>query len=131
MKTIDDCLGEKLSEILIKPNKDFVSPDHIVLADEINFLLEKTLIRILPVIDTDELVVAYFDWAEMQNLDDCQTYSTAFTSKKLSAIWHCQNTNGYADLFIVGFQHLQPSLLILSEGSVLKIFAAKQLGYET
>lgn len=130
MKTIQDCIGETLSKILIRQIKEFASPDNTIFADEISFLLEKTWLRILPIIDTDELVVEYFDAAERGNFDGYKAYSTDFAGKKLSAIWHCQNTNGYADLFIVSFHYLQPSLLILSEGSALKLFAANQLGDE-
>lgn len=127
MKQIDDCLDQALSKILIKQNADFVSPDNYVLADEIIFLLEKSFIRILPIIDTDELVVEYNDLAELGNIDGTQEYLTHFTGKTFSAVWSCKNTNGYSDLFILSFNFLQPSLLILSEGSALALFEAKQL----
>lgn len=129
MKSINNHFGEKLSRVLVKQATDFISLDNYVLADEIIFLLEKGFIQILPIIDTDELVVEFFDLNETINFNEFETFSTHFTGRGLSAIWNCVNTNGYSDLFIISFNNLHPSLLVLSEGSSLKLFDANQLSY--
>lgn len=132
MKNTEDCWGQKLSQILIKPNKDFSPVENEKLADEIIFVFEKNEVRILPVIDTDELSVTWFSCENTSPTEHGETtpIPNAYIGKSLSMTWDCVNANGYFDLYAIGFDQLHPNILILSEGSVLKLFFARQWDYK-
>ena len=131
MKDIYDFIGEKLSQILVKKEELICSPEDFILAEEIIFLFETTMIRILPLADTDELTVEYVDIVKEEKAEyfEALTLMPQYIGRKLSVVWNCVNTNGYSDMFIVGFDNLHPSLCIVSETSCLKLFEATQIKY--
>lgn len=133
MKNIEDCLGEKVSQILIKPEIVFISADNEIIAEEILVLLEKSKLRILPIQDTDEISVECLEIDNTENDSDflSVTLLDEYIGEMLSESWKCVNSRGYFDLFILGFYFLHPSLMILSEGSTLKLFKPTQLRKET
>ncbi len=129
MKSVGDCLGEKLTRIFVKSNTVFLSANNEILVDEIVLVLEESKLRILPIQDTDEISV---EVSEYQKLEKSELYSelnilNKYLGSKLSITWNCRNTNNYFDIFIIGLKHLHPSLIILSEGSVLKLFGVEQI----
>ena len=128
MKNIEDCWGEKLSQILVKPNTDYFSPTGEILLDEIVFVFEKSKLHILPISDTDEISVKCLEYDNAENATSFIATSVfnEYVGKSLSITWNCVNANGYFDLYVIGFAELHPSVMILSEGGVLKLFNAKR-----
>ena len=129
MKKIEDCWGEKLSHFLVKPNTDYFPPQNEHLADEVFFVFEKSKIHILPLPDTDELSVECLEYDNTKGSgpEGMVTIVNNYIGKSLSMTWNCFNANGYLDLFAIGFDQLHPNLMILSEGSVLKLFDVMQI----
>jgi hypothetical protein len=119
-------LGQKITSIKIVPCKDFDNPDNEILADKIFICCSKTYLVVTPLCDTDELKVEEFK--EELNLQQLHTESilSEFTGAKVGYTWEGINSNGYLDVFIIACENLHPSILILSEGSCLKLFLVKQ-----
>src|SRR5688572_33259358 len=116
MITIDECIGEKLLQLRVKRVAEFASAENCVLADEIVFKLENNSIRIVPLTDTDELVTEFLDESGSVDTSEFETILPGLIGKTLSAVWSCVNENGYSDMFVLSFENLHPSLLVLSEG---------------
>ena len=97
--------------------------------DEIIFVFEKCKLRILPICDTDEIGVECLEEinTEAPELAENTTILNAHVGKTLSMTWNCVNANGYFDLYALGFDELHPSVMILSEGSALKLFGITKI----
>jgi hypothetical protein len=115
---------QKLSRIEIKYNSDFVSVKNEILAEEITFFFETCKLTVLPRIETDEIAVSFNMIEKSEKLKPLpeEKLFPEFIGKSIGYMWNCVNSNGYSDVFIIGFGHLHPSILILSEGSCLKLF---------
>lgn len=129
MRNNDSILGEKVARFLIKQNQDFESSDDEILIDELIVDLEMSVIRISPVVNSDEIIWECFT-RDTLNEHSLKDYSAIqqYVGRTLSATWTCTNSNGYFDLLILGLDRLHPTLLILSEGGVLKVIEAKSFG---
>ena len=129
MEDIENYWGEKLIKVLVKPNDDFISPSDGILADEIIFLFENFQLKISAIVDTDEIDLKIIE-RENSKIDNSYIEHKTlnnFIGKRLSQTWECFNSKNYFDLFIIGFVQLHPNLMILSEGSSLKIFNTTEL----
>lgn len=126
MDNIEKLIGEKLSKVLIKRNAIFESTDNHIFADEIYFVFKNDCLYISPITESDEIGFEILNISENKSLDQLENILLQFNDKKLGEFWNCTNSRDYFDAFILGFDRLHPSIIILSEGSVLKIFQAKQ-----
>lgn len=124
----ENYLGQKLSRVVAGLNNIFLTKNNEILADEIIFEFEKFRLRILPIQDTDEIELKISE-SVTENLVSYTELEllNKFVGKKLTYTWNCINSNGYFDAFMISFDLLHPNLIILSEGSVLKIFETNQL----
>ena len=127
MVTIDEYIGKRLRQLYVKQNVEFTSLENFVIADEIVFDLGNNFIRIVPIIDTDELAVEYLGESDLIDTRQLKPILPGFVGKALSAVWSCVNEKGYSDMLILSFENLHPSILVLSEGSSLKVFQANQV----
>jgi|GEM_PF-2764883 len=129
MINIEDCWGEKLTKTLIKPNTDYAIVEGECTPDEIIFILEKSKIRVLPVTDTDEIHVEISknDPENQRDLSIAVPILNDYNGLSLSMAWNGANSNGYFDLYVLGFDQLHPTVMMLSEGNVLKLFTVTGL----
>ena len=123
MMEIEEFLGEKVTKILTKLNVIYTPSKGEALVDEAIFLFETRLMRILPVDDTDEIRI---DCSKMDDFKNRRSLKPLpgldqYIGKTLSSAWNCTNTRGYFDMFVLGFYYLNPTLIFLSEGGVLKL----------
>lgn len=75
---------------------------------------------ILPLVDTDEISIELHRGAKEREPGG-QAILHELVGRKLGACWYCENNRGYFDLVVFGFDYLQPTFGILSEGSALKL----------
>lgn len=111
-------LGQKLQGINLKKSM-FQSTEQIIAA-EIEMVFETHKLVIRPLCDTDEVEYEYILLTENSPFEIFHPFS----GRKLSSVWQCRNNNGYFDMLGIGFDELHPALLILSEGSSLKLFTS-------
>lgn len=115
--------GQILKAISLRECKDFEGNE--LCLEQIKFIFENEIVTLLPIIDTDEIEV---NQEENTNLiSDNSDYFQYFLGKKLMAIWICENDQGYQDQVIFAFDNLHPSIVFVSEGSVLKVFICQQI----
>lgn len=116
---ISDCLGEILHNVYFIESTFSVKNNKNVF-DEIVFIFETQQLRILPNIDTDEILFFVEKPEEGFMLKKVSVFS-AYIGKTLNLTWNCFNSKGYFDILILSFHQLHPSIMILSEGSSLKV----------
>jgi hypothetical protein len=119
-------LSQKITSIKMIPCEGFDNSDNELLADKIFIRCSKTSLVITPLCDTDELKIEEFK--EELNVQQFHTEDilSEFVGAKVGYTWEGINSNGYLDVFIIACKNLHPSILILSEGSCLKLFLVKQ-----
>jgi hypothetical protein len=116
-------IGAPLLSIAIQEDKTFTASE--LCPDRIEFIFATQTLTLTPIVDTDEIELTI---AENSNIDLCDRQECSpelgrsMIGKPLQTLWHCENSQGYQDQIIFAFGTLQPSLSILSEGSVLKVF---------
>jgi len=72
-------------------------------------------------VETDEVELSLIDGIPpegRQILDE-------FVGMAISEAWTCANSRGYKDMVCFGFDSLHPDLVILCEGSSLKVFTTR------
>lgn len=120
--------GEKLIEVRGRINEDFKPHRDEIMLDELIFVFETARMRILPVTDTDELAVELSEvdlsGASLMKIRELDKFS----GRRLADVWQCFNSRNYFDLFVIAFDRLHPGVINVSEGGVLKIFAASVVG---
>lgn len=115
-------LNNEISEIIIKLDSDIISLNSKIFAESIIILFsDSSYLEILPLIDTDEISINHFKKFDSENIIGSVSFLREFIGKKISLYWNTNNSNGYHDCFMFAFDNLHPSLVILSEGSVLKV----------
>ncbi len=125
-KKLEDLLGERILSIKAL-NDESKNANNMVQADIIFIRTEHHFIEIVPITDSDEL-----DWniykGEPEKFKNCTSIDNISldVNSKLNYTWFGTNTNGYSDLIAFALNSLKPSLIILCEGSVLKLFHAQQ-----
>lgn len=123
---MDKLLGLKVTAIKIIRNKDFKSDNNAVLADKIIIGIENQYIVITPLADTDEINVQIAKKIIQNDSSFLEEIFPQFVGFTLGYTWKAVNSRGYFDCFIIAFGSLKPDLIILSEGSVLKLFLTQQ-----
>ncbi len=116
-------IGEPLLAIVIQEDKTFTGEE--LCLDRIDFIFATQTLTLTPIVDTDEIELTI---TETSNVDLCDRqecspeFGRSIIGKPFQTLWHCENLQGYQDQIILAFGTLKPSLSILSEGSVLKVF---------
>ncbi|MGH9949558.1 MAG: DUF6334 family protein [Pyrinomonadaceae bacterium] len=124
MKTLNDFLGESITRIQVKLNADFEAVNNEILIDQLFVHLENVVLQIQPFVDTDEVRCDLLSPDEApEDYQNCQELAQ-FLGRTFSEVWVSTNSRGYSDLLILGLKRLNPTLLILSEGGVLKLINA-------
>ena len=132
MESLENLLGQKVSKIRGVLNLDFQSGAKVRLLDEVYILLEMHYIRISTIPETDEVSVDARSNGEFQpsrtlvDVESCHDLA----GSTFSEYWKCTNSRGYFDLMVLGFQRLHPSLVVLCEGSALKLFRVSSVANE-
>ena len=120
---LDTLVGQQLRKIFIKPNQEFTSEN--MLFDEIVFCFSESRMKVYPLPETDEIGVKISSSSlEFIHASYEESYFVE-KDKYLNTFWLCTNGQGYFDLFILSFDYLHPSIMILSEGTVLKLCIPK------
>ena len=129
IKGTENCFGEKLSRILIKPDTEFFTQDAWIMADEIVFVFEKSKLQIHPLQESDEIKVSLSEYADGEELDGFAELKALekYIGQELLMTWSATNSNNCFDSLMVAFNYTHPNLIILSEGSVLKVFDISQM----
>jgi hypothetical protein len=122
---METLLWKQVNSMKIVPSLDFETSNNEILADEVIIDLGEQLISIIPLIDTDELEVRIFEASEYVKNTNSKPVFKKYTGAKLSYTWDAVNTKGYKDVFMMAFDNLIPAIMVLSEGSVLKLFDLK------
>jgi len=122
MTTFDDFLGETVTKIWMKRNLDFQAANDEILIDELFVCLESAVLHIRPLVDTDEIQFDLLSPVPDNSVgyENCYELSQLL-GRTVSEVWLSTNTRGYFDLLVLGLTQLHPTLLILSEGGVLKL----------
>lgn len=120
-------LGKQIKAIKLVPDTVFEAYDDEILADEVIIDLGEYLLSILPLPDTDELKVQIIERPAYRGNVRAEPILKQYINAKLSYTWEGVNTNGYQDVFMVAFDTLTPAIMILCEGSVLKLFEFQQV----
>jgi hypothetical protein len=116
-------IAKKIVDIKIILDKEFTNLSDKILADKIYILFQDdSHLEIIPLTDTDEIDVIYCNVLNNLNLNNYVSTLEEFKGKEITLYWNTTNSNGYFDCFMLAFDNLHPSLIILSEGSVLKMF---------
>ncbi len=127
--TIDDFLGEEIKFIDVKRDKYFPgTAQEKSMIDEILVHFADKSIVIVPVAETDEIKVTFSKRKNTNEGIDTleQNILSKYIGKTFNQVWNCVNSNGYFDLYILGFSYLDPSVLVLCEGSTLRILELKR-----
>ncbi|MGZ5243406.1 MAG: DUF6334 family protein [Bacteroidia bacterium] len=124
---IEEFYGEGVTQIYIKKPEDFTEGNHLIV-ESIVFEFSSKRIKFTPIIDSDEIEVSL----SITNLDELDSYDTQdmfseYIGKTLGYTWQCINSNGFRDMYIIGLENLHPSIIILSEGSSLKLFTTNSI----
>jgi len=94
--------------------------------DQVQFIFESQTLVVKAITDTDEI-----ELIQAPTVHACDTpapeWARSLVGKKLQTLWTCENAQGYQDQIILAFGQLHPSLTLLAEGSVLKIFQTRSL----
>jgi hypothetical protein len=121
---IEDFWGEKLTGVEIVYSNETSSPSRKEIEKIFLGFLNNSII-ITPVSETDEIKV------ELSSLPLLTKETTnmflPYLGKKLAVTWNCINSQGYFDMYTVGFEHLHPNIIILCKGSGLLLFEAHPL----
>lgn len=116
-------IGKKNVDIKIIPDKELSNLSNKILADKIYILFDDdSYLEIIPLIDTDEINIMYNTKFDNADSNSYVSVLEEFRGKEITLYWNTTNSNGYFDCFMLAFGNLHPSLIILSEGSVLKMF---------
>lgn len=88
------------------------------------FRFENGWLECLPITDSDEVELSFFSNESSDlELEGYHEHQFEHLAGRLNVIWKCKNTNGYDDMVVLGFQHLDPSLAIVCEAGVLNVFS--------
>ncbi len=119
----ESVLGQELKYSEYKLNSDFASGNNSLFLDFLKLHFEEHIVVITPNNDIDEIEVEIFlkDEQTTPQLSSSNFFPDEFTGSRLGYTWQGINTNGYSDVLIFAFNNLIPSMLVLCEGSCLKI----------
>lgn len=147
-------IGYSLRQVLIFENQEF-GGDELCL-DQLLLFFDGKVIILEPLADTDEIVIIpanehqTIEWlfflektplrsnqplgsATTQKLSTSlskaytPTWCSSLIDKKLQTVWVCKNAQGYFDKIDFAFERLHPSISLIAEGSVLKVFRYEQI----
>lgn len=147
-------IGCSLQRVLIVENQEF-GGDELCL-DKILLFFPGQVIELEPLADTDEIAiipvnehdtVGWHFFLEktplrydqplgsattqkiLNSLSKAYTpiWCSSFIGKKLQTVWKCTNAQGYFDKIDFAFERLHPSISLIAEGSVLKVFRYEQI----
>jgi Family of unknown function (DUF6334) len=112
-------IGSPLINIVAIQDQTFTG-DELCL-DQVQFIFQNQTLTLKPIAETDEIELLQTPTLQLTTTVS-PDWGRSFLGKKLQTLWKCENAQGYQDQIILAFEHLQPSLAFLSEGSVLKVF---------
>lgn len=130
----DDIIGCTLKNIVITEERE-LELDEVAL-DSIGFYFDNyNIIELNPVVDTDEIDIKFIS-IQGRNKNDSiplssaigeaqkqhYSWSAELIDKKIQAIWLCTNHQSYQDQIIFAFDYFSPSISLVAEDSVLKVF---------
>lgn len=123
--SLESLLGKKIENIEIFLDKDYPNQHNIL--EKIVFYLDNKALSIEPIINSDEIKISIYN-VKREVLQDNELHILSkFIGTHLNYTWNCINTKGYFDIFLMSFHNLTPDLMILSEGSSLKLFFLQQI----
>ncbi|HEY9645472.1 MAG TPA: DUF6334 family protein [Chroococcidiopsis sp.] len=111
-------IGEILTGVAVVEDDTFEDSD--VCLDQVQLVFSNHVVTLNPIAETDEIAIAH----TTPSLEAPSTpqWATDWVGKKLQTVWVCENAQGYHDQIIFAFDHLQPSIALIAEGSTLKLF---------
>ena len=119
---LKDFLGEKIKVIYGIQNIDFHSNEDYFFFNKIIIATDRGNIYLSPLVDSDEVQIEISQKPDHILNDEKTEILADFYGEKINYTWTGINTNGYEDVFMISLKDLKPSVLILAEGSVLKLF---------
>lgn len=120
---LKEILGKQVDAISRLPDKLLERETAEILADKIFLKIGNTALAILPITETDELETKLIEATQIQEEHQLENILEQHYNKKLSCVWKATNWKGYRDVVLLSFDNLIPAVLILSEGSGLKVLS--------
>ena len=122
--SLESLLGKKIENIEIFLDKDYPNQHNIL--EKIVFYLDNKALILKPIADTDEIKIDICDVKNIAPQTNQPHILSKFIGSNLNYTWNATNIKGYFDVFLMSFHNLTPDLMILSEGSSLKLFFLQQ-----
>jgi hypothetical protein len=123
METDELPIGQSLIAVSIVEEPEFNINELAI--SQIDLFFPNTKITLLPIADTDEIEIV--QQADTTCTIDTPLWCQDLITKKLMAVWICDNHQGYRDMVTFAFDSLHPSIAFVAEGSVLKVFRYEQI----
>lgn len=117
-------IGCVLTDIFVVEDQKFAG-DELCL-DQIQFIFTDKMIVLQPIVDTDEIEIIHENTIAPVS-EQFPIWCSGLLGKTLQTVWICENAQGYRDQVIFAFDRLHPTLALIAEGSVLKVFRCEQL----
>ncbi|WP_226889565.1 DUF6334 family protein [Nostoc sp. MG11] len=124
METDEFPIGQILTAVSIVEDKEFGGNELCI--EQIKLFFQDTAITLQPFADTDEIEIVQ-QATTTHSPVNTPSWCRHFISKKLMAVWVCDNNQGYRDQVILAFESLHPSIAFVAEGSVIKAFHQEQI----
>ncbi|NJN91020.1 MAG: hypothetical protein HC878_12025 [Leptolyngbyaceae cyanobacterium SL_5_14] len=126
-------IGHPLKKVIFQEGKEFDS-DELCLDWVSLFFGDRTVtLKACPDADEIEVTVGSIDRqtasvaAGLSQANSMPHWFHSLVNQKLQAVWVCENNQGYQDQVIFAFQHLNPSIAFVAEGSVIKVYRYAQV----
>ncbi len=121
-------IGAPLLSILAIADSTFTQPE--LCFDQLQFIFATQTLILSAIADTDEIKLS--QTVTVQGGDQggdvpSPDWARSLLGQKLQTLWTCENAQGYQDQIVLAFGQLHPSVTILAEGSVLKVFQNQPL----
>ena len=118
---IDDFINKSLTKAFATPANGLYDQGLNPGYETIYFCFDNDAIKLTALPDTDEIDIQLLnDYSKNEMF--AETILEGLIGRQLTYTWHCENTNNYFDAFLLSFTYLKPNIMVLSEGSCLKLF---------
>jgi hypothetical protein len=125
MTNFDYLIGSPLKGISMIGDQELEGEE--LCLDQVQLFFENTVITLQPLADTDEIEITLQPDKPIKRFGESPEWGSDLIGKTLETVWTCHNTQHYQDQLIFAFDSLQPTLVFLAEGSVLKVFRCEQV----
>ncbi|NEP13859.1 MAG: hypothetical protein F6K14_27395 [Symploca sp. SIO2C1] len=112
-------IGQTLIAVSIVEYQEFGGKE--LCLDQVKLFFNNQTVTLLPIVDTDEIEIIN-ETTTATPVGTAPYWCQSFVGKQLMAVWVCENNQGYRDQVVFAFERLNPSLIFVAEGSVIKIF---------